>query len=38
MSYIFRQSNEKEVLTLTKMSEAAIKADKEFSGSDGGPT
>lgn len=38
MSYIFRQSYEKEVLTLTKMSEVAFKTDKEFSGSDGGPT
>ena len=38
MSYVFRQSNENEVLVLTKMSEAAFKTDKEFSGSDGGPT
>lgn len=38
MSYTFRQSNEDEVMTLTKMSEAAFKSDKEFSGSDGGPT
>lgn len=30
MSYVFRQSNENEVLGLTKMSEAAFKTDKEF--------
>lgn len=38
MSYTFRQSNENEVMALTKMSEAAFKSDKKFSGSDGGPT
>ena len=36
--YIFRQSNENEVMVLTKMSEAAFNSDKEFGGSDGGPT
>ena len=30
MSYTFRQSNENEVMALTKMSEAAFKSDKEF--------
>ena len=38
MSYTFRQSNENEVMALTKMSEAAFKSDKEFGGTDGGPT
>lgn len=38
MSYVFRQSNESEVLALTKMSEAAFNSDKEFGGYDGGPT
>ncbi len=38
MSYIFRQSNENEVLALTKMSETAFNSDKEFGGGDGGPT
>ena len=38
MSYVFRQSNENEVLALTKMSEAAFNSDKEFGGTDGGPT
>ncbi|MCQ2467866.1 MAG: GNAT family N-acetyltransferase [Clostridia bacterium] len=38
MSYIFRSSNENEVLALTKMSERAFNSDKEFGGSDGGPT
>lgn len=38
MSYTFRQSNENEVMALTQMSEAAFQSDKEFGGSDGGPT
>ena len=35
MSYTFRQSNENEVMALTKMSEAAFNSDKEFGGDDG---